>query len=158
MDNDLIKRQRDFYQGLWVGTILLVLLLIAIWIIPIFSNEFTLKKKLFWTISVVLTIPLGWIFFYYQKKKDEGKIKQEKKIVKGYIESKNVVSGYYLKFLSLKHILFSAVFLLFGIYALIFEKKYWWVGLILIVVAVLLPVAIKGLWKLGGQRQKRRFY
>ena len=44
--DDLIKRQKDFYQGLWVGTIFLVFLIIAMWMIPAFSNDIDLSKLL----------------------------------------------------------------------------------------------------------------
>jgi uncharacterized membrane protein YadS len=156
--DELIKRQKDIYQGLWVGTIFLVLLIIAMWTIPALSNEVDLKTKKDMTIAIIICVPLGWIFFYYQKKKDEGKIKQEGGIADDYFETNNIISGYWLKFQSQKYALFFVVSLLFGIYVLIFQREYWWIGLMLIVIAILLPIAIRNLWKLGEQRQKGRFY
>ena len=156
--DDLIKRQKDFYQGLWVGTIFLVLLIIAMWLIPAFSNEVDLKTKKDITISIIIFVPLGWIFFYYQKRKDEGKVKQGGNITEDYFETNNILSGYWLKFYSLKYSVIFVVFLLFGLYVLIFDRKYWWIGLMLVVIGALLPIAIRGLWNLGEQRQKGRLY
>ncbi|HOU79573.1 MAG TPA: hypothetical protein PLY44_03630 [Candidatus Pacearchaeota archaeon] len=156
--DDLIKRQKDFYQGLWVVTIFLILLTIAMWIIPAFSNEVDLKTKKDITISIIICIPLGWIFFYYQKKKDEGKVKQKGSITEGYFERNNIINGYWLKFYSLNYSVFIVVFILFGLYVLIFHRIYWWIGVMLIVMGFLLPIAIRGLWNLGEQRQKGRLY
>ena len=156
--NDLTKRQNDIYQGLWVGTIFLIILAIAIWIVPVFSTEVDLKTKKEITISVIICIPLGWIFFYHQKKKDKSKVGQRENIFEEHFEASNIISGYWLKFYSLKYSVFFVVFLLFGIYVLIFHRAYWWIGIILIVIAILLPIVIKTLWNLGEQRQKGRFY
>ncbi len=156
--DDLIKRQKDMHWGLWFGTIVLVTVVILFWTIPFISKEIDLIRKTIFTVAVAICVPLAWILFYHQKKIDANKIAQEKNIKEKTFRGVNVVHGISFKIESIRYILLLIVFFVGGIYFLITGGPYWWIGLILIGIACLLPIAIKTFWKVGKQKLKGRYY
>ncbi len=153
--NDLKKRQKDMYQGLLFGTILLIIIIILFWTIPELQGS---DSKIKLTIATIIAIPFAWILFYRQKKIDEGKIKQEKNVKEGVYKGVHIVQGVGFKFNAIRYLIVMILFLGGGIWILVTGGEYWWVGLILIGVAILLPIAIKTFWKVGGQKLKGRNY
>jgi uncharacterized membrane protein len=153
--DDLLKRQKDMYQGLWFGTIVLAILLILFWTVPELKAD---SSKIKYTIAIVVVIPLAWIWFYRQKKIDEGKIKQKENIGEKAYKGVNIIHGVDFKFRAIKYGIVMLMFLAGGVWILIKEPDYWWIGLMLIVIAIFLPIAIKTFWKVGDQKLKGRYY
>jgi len=154
MDN-LEKRQKDMYQGLWFGTILLIIIIILFWTIPELKTD---SSKIKYTILILVAIPMAWLFFYRQKKIDEKKIKQGNKTVDVAYKGFNLIHGIDFKFRAIKYVIVMLVFLFGGVWIFIKQPEYWWIALMLIIIAILLPIAIKTFWKVGDQKLKGRYY
>jgi hypothetical protein len=153
--DDLMKRQKDMYQGLWFGTIILIILLILFWTVPELKAD---SSKIKYTIAIVVILPLAWIWFYRQKKIDEGKIKQKENLGEKAYKGVNIIHGVDFKFRAVNYVIVMLVFLFGGVWILIKQPEYWWIALMLIVIAILLPIAIKTFWKVGDQKLKGRYY
>jgi hypothetical protein len=156
--NDLLKRQKDMYQGLWFGTILIIIILHIIWLVPAVGGQMDIKEKIYLTILAIIAIPLAWIFFYHQKKKDAGEIEQKENIPDAAFKAVNFFGGIGYFFSSVRYILLFIVFLVGGIYFLITGEEYWWIGLMLVIIALLLPIAIITFWRFGKEKLKGRYY
>jgi hypothetical protein len=155
---NLEKRQKDMYQGLWFGTILVIILLPIIWLVPAVGGQMELKEKIYLTIFAIIVIPLAWIFFYHQKKIDSKKIKQKENLGEAAFKGVNALHGIELWFGSIRYIFLFIFLIIGGVFILISGGKYWWMGLMLIVIGILIPIVIRTYWKLGRQKLKGRYY
>jgi len=154
---DSEKRRKEMYQGLWFGTIVLPILIIAVWTIPIIKNEFDLKSQIILTLISFVGLIGGWIHFFHQKKRDEEpelKEATKEKIIK----SVNIFHGIGFNFESIKWTIASLLFFAGGIYILITDKSYWWIGLMFIILSILLITVIKTFWRISKEKIKGRYY
>lgn len=151
------KNQKDMYQGLWFGTILVILIILFMWISPLISeklaNEFTLNAKIYSTIIAIIALPLAWYFFNKQKKLDKNK--QEPS---GAYKGLNVAHGIGFKAMAIRWAIGGVLSLILGIYFLISGGTYWWIGLIFLILALLLIILVRNLWKKGSSKIKGRYY
>lgn len=161
MDEDLKKRQKDMYQGLWFGTVVLAIILITFWIFPERVGA-DFWDKIEWTAIIIAAVTLGWIFFYRQKKIDEGKLSQKEGAKKDFFEGSNVYHGLRFKYYSIGSAIGMVVLIIFGIYTLINELmvggSLWWAGLLMIVIGGLLVIPVKTYWEYGKHKMKGRYY
>ena len=157
MNDDLTKRQKDMYHGLWFATIILIIILIAFWSFP---KEIDMDqiKKIIWTIVIIVTTILAWIFFYNQKRIDEKKLVYNEGTKKDLFEGINISHGIYWRYRAVGLIATAIMFLIISIYILMFERTYWWLSVILLFIVVLIPIAVKNSCKVGGQKMKGRYY
>ena len=70
----------------------------------------------------------------------------------------NILDGINLKIRSIIWTILSIAFLIVGLYFLFFEKGFWWIGVMFIILSILVIYVIKTLWKIGGERIKGRYY
>ena len=153
--DDLKKRQKDMYQGLWFGTIALIIILIVSLIFA--RNEFKKGELIWFTLFLIVGIIGAWLYFIYQKKKDEG-LKPKNKTGDNIIKASNKIHGAFFRFWIVKWVFLMIAFIGGGIYILIIGGLYWWVGFILIGLGLALIIVIKNLWKMSKQKLKGRYY
>ena len=156
MDKDLKKRKKDMYQGLWFGTIALIIIIIVMWAFA--RDDFEGNGLIWFTAFCIIGIIGSWLYFTYQKEKDKrpgSKDNAGDKVIK----ASNKIHGGFLKFFAIRWG-FLMVFLIGGgIYLLITVDEYRWIGFILIGLGLILIIAVRNLWKIGGQKLKTgRYY
>ena len=152
---DLEKRRKDMYQGLWFGTIVLIIIIIAMWIFA--KNDFKGNGLIWFTSFCVIGIIGSWLAYIYQREKDK-KPKIKNNAGDKIIKINNKIHGEFLRLWTIKWISLMILFIGGGIYILIIGGLYWWLGFILIALGLALIIVIKNLWKMGGQKLKGRYY
>ena len=157
MDKELTKRQKDMYYALWIGTVLAIIVIGGIWIFN--RSPESLNDNTWITVYCVIILALAWIFFHRQKRIDENKISEKRsKFVEGLFSGTNISHGIYWKYKSIGAAIGAVVFLSAGIYILVTDKEFWWIGLILIGISILSAIAVKLQWEVGKRKMKGRYY
>jgi len=153
---DLKKRRKDMYQGLWFGTIALIIIMAVMWIFV--RDEFKGNELIWLTGFCIIGIIGMWLYYIYQKQKDK-ELKTKDKTADKIIKVSNKVHGGFLRLWIIKWAILMILFIGGGIYILIIGGLYWWVGFILIGLGLALIIVIRNLWIIGGRKLKTgRYY
>lgn len=160
--SEIEKSKKDWKQGLIFATIVLIIIIAFIWILPLLVNDAAIKRDLNLesqikiTIMGIIAIIGGWTFFNYQKRLDSRKSKEGK--LSEVYKAANVVSGVSYRITAIYFGIGSIVPFVAGIYFIITEEKFWWIGLILIAGAIGSVILARNYWKLSKPKMKGRFY
>ena len=148
-------------QGLILGTVILLILVIMVWISPLISdqlvNEFNLNSKIIFSVIVFAGLILGWGFYSYQGRLDKNK-KKEKGLGKKTFETINKVDSIGLRIRAGFYVVGSLIVLVFGVLLAIFLEGNRLIGIILIILSVLLFFLGRSYLKIAKPRSKGRYY
>ena len=157
MDKNVETRKNEHHQALWILSILALAVLISLWVVPSFSNLFNTKEKIEMTITLLLILPIAWVFFYKQKGLDEGKDSGKGLATKVFYGT-NVFSGVGYGFNAIRGIIGSVVLIIGGIFLLIFGEGIRWAGAVFVVLGLLMIIYIKNSITLAKGRMHGRAY
>ncbi|MBU2616641.1 MAG: hypothetical protein KKB79_01515 [Nanoarchaeota archaeon] len=157
MDKDIPTRQKEHHQAIWIITAFAIIFIILFWAIPAVSNELTFNKKIGYTIGFLVGIPLMWLFFYKQKRMDEGK-DQGKNLTTKAFKVANMSSGIGYGISTIRGIIASIVLILGGIFILIAGEGIRWAGAVFIILGLLMIIYVKNSITLAKRRMKGRAY